>query len=156
MLRMSENEFERRLLWRRVIQQSAINPAAITPTGIAPKKPASTMPVSTTIAPPLPMPPITTPQPVETGLETRLEQAAPIKQQLDAARSWRGFRAWGRWKKPDFRRAYSAGRLLFQVIGVAGYAGYFVSMHTLMRVFSGALMAGAWFAIYRIKGSGQP
>jgi hypothetical protein len=145
MLRMSENEFERRVLWRRVIKQLAINPAAITPTGTIPQKPASTK-----IAAPLPMTPIKTPLPVETSLETRLGQAAPIKRRLDAARAWRG------WKKPDFRRAYSAGRLLFQVLGVAGYAGYFVSMHTLMRVFSGALMAGAWFAIYRIKGSGQP
>jgi hypothetical protein len=156
MLRMSENEFERRLLWRRVIKQPVITPAAITPTGITPKKPVSTKPVSTTLAPPLPMPPITTPQPVETSLDTRLEQAVPIKQQLDATRRWRGFRAWQAWRKPDFRRAFSAGRLLFQVIGVAGYAGYFVSMHTLMRVFSGALMAGAWYAIYRIKGVAQP
>jgi len=110
MLRMPENEFERRLLWRPVI-------------------PARTL---------------------KTSLETRLEQAVPIKEQLDAASISRE-----RWR-PDFRRAYSAGRLLFQVIGVAGYAGYFVSMHTLMRFFSGALMAGAWYAIYRMKGVARP
>jgi hypothetical protein len=55
----------------------------------------------------------------------------------------------------DLRRVYSAGRLLFQVIGCAGYAGYFVSMHTFMRVLSGALMAGTWYAIYRIKGAAE-
>jgi hypothetical protein len=52
---------------------------------------------------------------------------------------------------PDFRRACSAGQLLFQVVGVAGYAGYFASMHTFMRLLSGALMAGTWYAIYKIK-----
>jgi len=110
MLRMPENEFERRLLWR----------------------------------------PTVLPKSTEATLDMRLEQAIPIKKQLDDARTWR------QRCRPDFSRAYSAGQLLFQVLGVAGYAGYFVSMHTLMRVFSGALMAGAWFAIYRIKGAGQP
>jgi hypothetical protein len=146
MLQMSENEFERRLLWRVAVKKSGITLTKIGHTKVDPA----------TIGPPAPRLVMTTARPVETSLETRLEQATPIKQQLDAARGWRGFRAWRGWKKPDFRRAFSAGRLLFQVVGVAGYAGYFVSMHTLMRVFSGALMAGAWFAIYRIKGSGQP
>jgi len=52
---------------------------------------------------------------------------------------------------PEFRRASSAGRLLFQVLGVAGYAGYFVAMHTLMRVVSLVLVSGAWYAIYWFK-----
>ncbi len=82
----------------------------------------------------------------EVSLEERVEQAAVIKEQLDDLRSW---------CSPNFRRAYSAGQLLFQVIGAAGYAGYFASMHTLMRLFSGALMAGAWYVIYRVKGGGQ-
>ena len=73
------------------------------------------------------------------------EQVLPIKQQFDRVRSWRERLS------PDFRRACSAGQLLFQVVGVAGYAGYFASMHTFMRLLSGALMAGTWYAIYKIK-----
>jgi hypothetical protein len=150
-LRMPENEFERRLLWR-----STIKPSTIKPPGLEPKT------VNSSAIPPAPICPTnvnaptpkltrTKPQPVEPGLETRLEEALPIKQQLDEVR-----RSGRLWLKTDLRRAYSAGQLLFQVVGIAGYAGYFVSMHTLMRVFSGALMAGAWYAIYRIKGVAQP
>jgi len=84
------------------------------------------------------------------SLEERLGQAAAIREQLDSLRGW-GARLW-----PRFQRALSSGRLLFQVVGAAGYAGYFVSMHTLMRVVSGALMAGTWYAIYRFKGIGRP
>ena len=40
--------------------------------------------------------------------------------------------------------------------GAAGYAGYFASMHTFLRVLSGTLMAGTWYVIYRIKGTTQP
>ena len=65
-------------------------------------------------------------------------------------------RSWCERLSPKFRRACSAGQLLFQVVGAAGYAGYFASMHTLMRLLSGALMAGTWYAIYRIKGAAQP
>jgi hypothetical protein len=79
-----------------------------------------------------------------------LEQAIPIKEQLDNMRSWRPRLS------PKFRNACSAGQLLLQVVGAAGYAGYFVSMHTFMRVLSGALMAGTWYVIYRIKGAAQP
>ncbi len=79
-----------------------------------------------------------------TNFEGRFEPT-PIKEQLQRVRGWRE-----RLSPPDFRRVYSAGRLLFQVIGCAGYAGYFVSMHTFMRVLSGSLMAGTWYAIYRI------
>jgi hypothetical protein len=87
----------------------------------------------------------------EVSLEERLEQAIPIiKEHLDRARSWRERLS------PKFRRACSAGQLLFQVVGAAGYAGYFVSMHTFMRLFSGALMAGTWYVVYRIKGAAQP
>jgi hypothetical protein len=81
-------------------------------------------------------------------LQERLEQATMIKEQLDSLRSWQ--------LPPKFRRACSAGQLLFQVVGVAGYAGYFASMHTLMRLVSGTLMAGTWYVIYRIRGSAQP
>ena len=84
------------------------------------------------------------------SLGERLEQATPIKEQLDSVRSWRERLS------PQFRRAFSAGQLLFQVVGAAGYAGYFASMHTLMRLLSGALMAGTWYVIYRIKGAPQP
>ena len=77
--------------------------------------------------------------------EERGERAAAIDRHFDSERSWRDGLS------PDFRRACSAGQLLFQVVGVAGYAGYFASMHTFMRLFSGALMAGTWCAIYRIK-----
>jgi hypothetical protein len=86
----------------------------------------------------------------EVSLEERLEQAILIKEQLNRARRWR------EWLSPKFRRACSAGQLLFQVVGAAGYAGYFVSMHTFMRLLSGALMAGTWYVIYRIKGATQP
>jgi hypothetical protein len=77
--------------------------------------------------------------------EERLERAAPIDRHFDNARNRR------KRLSPNFRRACSAGRLLFQIVGVAGYAGYFASMHTFMRLFSGALMAGTWYAIYKIK-----
>jgi hypothetical protein len=83
------------------------------------------------------------------SLEEWLRRAFPVREQLEKLRGWRERMA------PAFRRTYSAGRLLFQVVGVAGYAGYFASMHTLMRVVSGTLMAGAWYAIYRAKGVGQ-
>ncbi len=82
-------------------------------------------------------------------LEERLQRAIPIMEQVDRLRGWRARLA------PRFRRIGSAGQLLFQVVGVAGYAGYFASMHTLMRFVSGGLMAGAWYAIYRIR-SRQP
>ena len=85
----------------------------------------------------------------EVSLEEHLEHAIAIKEQLDSVRNWCGRQS------PKFRRACSAGQLLFQVVGAAGYAGYFASMHTLMRLLSGALMAGAWYVIYRIKGA-QP
>jgi hypothetical protein len=85
----------------------------------------------------------------EVSLEQRFEQVTQIREQLDSVRSWCGRLL------PKFRRACSAGQLLFQVVGAAGYAGYFASMHTLMRLLSGALMAGTWYAIYRIKGA-QP
>jgi len=84
----------------------------------------------------------------EVSFEERLAQA--LKERLDRVRSWRERLS------PRFRRACSAGRLLFQVVGVAGYAGYFASMHTLMRLLSGALMAGTWYVIYRIKEPTQP
>jgi len=85
--------------------------------------------------------------PVEPSLEMQLEQSIPVEQRQDDL----GVNQ--RWRKPDLRRAYSAGQLLFQVVGVAGFAGYFVSMHTLMRVFSGILLAGTWYAIYKVKGT---
>lgn len=94
-------------------------------------------------------------QPIQ-SLCSELRQAAlphllvPLNAHLDRLRLWRERLS------PSLRRAGSAGQLLFQVVGAAGYAGYFVSMHTLMRVFSGALMAGAWYAIYRIKGAVPP
>jgi hypothetical protein len=74
-----------------------------------------------------------------------VEGPAPIDRHFDNARRRRERLS------PDFRRACSAGQLLFQVVGVAGYAGYFASMHTFMRLLSGALMAGTWYAIYKIK-----
>ena len=78
-------------------------------------------------------------------LGDRLKQAVPLKQQLDAARGWQEeFR-------PKIQRGWAAGRLLFQFIGLAGYAGYFMSMHALMRIVSGALLGGTWYAIYRMK-----
>jgi len=86
----------------------------------------------------------------EGSFEKRLEPAALLKKQLDRVHSWR------EGLPPQLRRACSAGQLLFQVVGAAGYAGYFASMHTFMRLFSGALMAGAWYMIYRIKGTAQP
>jgi hypothetical protein len=84
------------------------------------------------------------------SLEARLPQAIHIREQLDRVRSWQERLS------PGFQRAFSSGKLLFQVVGAAGYAGYFVSMHALMRIVSGALMAGTWYAIYRIKGLTRP
>ncbi len=86
----------------------------------------------------------------EVSLNEPFEHVTPIKELLDSVRSWRERLS------PRFRRACSAGQLLFQVVGAAGYAGYFASMHTLMRLLSGALMAGTWYVIYRIKGAAQP
>jgi len=83
------------------------------------------------------------------SLEDRLGQAAAIREQLDSLRAWKARLS------PKVQRAWSAGRLLFQVVGAAGYAVYFVSMHTLMRVVSGALMAGTWYAIYRFREVGR-
>jgi hypothetical protein len=82
-------------------------------------------------------------------LPGRHEPASPVEGKLDSVRSWRERLS------PEVRRACSAGRLLFQVVGAAGYAGYFASMHTFLRLLSGTLMAGAWYAIYRIKGPAQ-
>jgi hypothetical protein len=79
-----------------------------------------------------------------------LEQGILFREQLDALRGWRER------VSPKCRRAWAAGQLLLQLVGAAGYAGYFSSMHTFMRVVSGSLMAGAWYAIYRIKGPTQP
>jgi len=84
------------------------------------------------------------------SFEDGLEQGILFKEQLDRLGSWRGRLS------PKGRRAWSAGQLLLQLVGAAGYAGYFASMHTFMRVVSGSLMAGAWYAIYRIKGPPQP
>jgi hypothetical protein len=84
----------------------------------------------------------------EVSLEERFQQAT--QNLFNRARSWR------EWLSPRFRRACSAGQLLFQVVGVAGYAGYFASMHTFMRLLSGALMAGTWYVIYRIRGAARP
>ncbi len=83
------------------------------------------------------------------SLEDGLEQGILFKEQLDALRGWRERLS------PKCRRAWSAGQLLLQLIGAAGYAGYFAGMHTFMRVVSGSLMAGAWYAIYRVKGTSQ-
>jgi len=88
--------------------------------------------------------------PEKMRLGKRFELAIPLQQLLDNMRSWRDRLS------PEPRRIYSAGQLLFQVIGVAGYAGYFASMHTLMRLVSGVLVAGTWYAIYRIKGADHP
>ena len=78
--------------------------------------------------------------------QKRFEQVLPIKQQFDRLQSWRERLS------PEFRRACSSGQLLFQIVGVAGYAGYFASMHMFMRSLSaGTLMAGTWYAIYKIR-----
>jgi hypothetical protein len=90
--------------------------------------------------------PVVQAQEGEVSLEGRLEPATTIRKHLASVRRW------GERLSPKFRRACSAGQLLFQVVGIAGYAGYFASMHTLMRLFSGTLMAATWYAIYRIKG----
>jgi hypothetical protein len=91
----------------------------------------------------------------DAALEQHLRPATAIavtaiKEQLDRLFNWRERLS------PKVRRALSAGRLLFQVVGAAGYAGYFASMHTFLRVLSGTLMAGTWYVIYRIKGTTQP
>ncbi len=84
------------------------------------------------------------------SFEDGLERGILFREQLDAIRGWRERLS------PKCRRAWSAGQLLLQLVGAAGYAGYFAGMHTFMRVVSGSLMAGAWYAIYRIKGPTQP
>jgi hypothetical protein len=97
---------------------------------------------------PLPPSPAIEAEHGDPSFEERLAQA--IKKQLDRVRGWRERLS------PRFRRACSAGQLLFQVVGVAGYAGYFASMHIFMRLLSGALMAGTWYVIYRIKEPTRP
>jgi hypothetical protein len=84
------------------------------------------------------------------SFEDGLEQGTLFREQMDALRGWRERLS------PKCRRAWSAGQLLLQLVGAAGYAGYFAGMHTFMRVVSGSLMAGAWYAIYRVKGATQP
>ena len=77
--------------------------------------------------------------------EAQFERALPLKDVIERYRAWRP-------NLPTrFRRVLSAGRLLFQFIGFAGYAGYFASMHSLMRISSAALLAGTWYAIYKMK-----
>jgi len=84
------------------------------------------------------------------NFEDGLEQGILFREQLDALRGWRERLS------PKCRRAWSAGQLLLQLVGAAGYAGYFAGMHTFMPVVSGSLMAGAWYAIYRVKGTTRP
>lgn len=84
------------------------------------------------------------------SFEDGLEQGILFREQFDRLRSWRERLS------PKCRRAWSAGQLLLQLVGAAGCAGYFSSMHTFMRVVSGSLMAGAWYAIYLAKGTRQP
>ena len=88
--------------------------------------------------------------PREIGLWDSLEQAIPIKEQFDRVRSWRERLS------PKLSRASSAAKLLLQFVGAAGYAGYFAAMHTFMRVLSGLLMAGAWYAIYKLQAATRP
>jgi hypothetical protein len=76
------------------------------------------------------------------SVERGLERAIEIRQKLDRLFGWR------KRLSPEVRRAGSALRLLFQIVGVAGYAGYFAGMHTFMRVLSGLLMLAGWYAIY--------
>ena len=78
----------------------------------------------------------------ELSVERGLDRAIEIRQQLERVFGWR------KRLSPEMRRASNAAQLLFQVIGVAGYAGYFASMHTFMRVVSGTLMVAAWYGIY--------
>ena len=87
--------------------------------------------------------------PRELTLDERLALALPIKQQLDRLLSWR--ERVSPEVRQKVRRGYSAACLLFQFVGLAGYAGYFASMHTFMRLFSGALMLGGWYAIFWLK-----
>jgi len=93
------------------------------------------------LPPPLPIPV----NPVELSLDNRLAPALPSKQQLDGVLSWRERLS------PDVRRGYSAACLLFQLVGFAGYAGYFVAMHSLMRCISSALMLAGWYGIFWLK-----
>lgn len=83
------------------------------------------------------------------SFEDGLERGILFREQLDELRGWRERLS------PKWRRACSAGQLLLQLVGAAGYAGYFASMHTFMRVVSGSLMAGAWYVIYWVKGTTQ-
>ena len=90
--------------------------------------------------------PVKVPERERPRIQVRLRLAVPgLRRVRECARGWVD-------RMPaEFRRACSAGRLLFQVVGVAGYAGYFASMHTLMRVVSLGLVAGAWYSVYWIK-----
>ncbi|MGB9195857.1 MAG: hypothetical protein WCB53_02910 [Terriglobales bacterium] len=78
-------------------------------------------------------------------LEEHLERSIALKEHFDSLRGWR--KGWSL----KVRRIYSSGQLLFEVLGVAGYAGYFAAMHTLMRLCSAVLLGGTWYAIYRAK-----
>ena len=68
-----------------------------------------------------------------------------LKEHFDKLRGWR------KGLSLKVHRIYSSGQLLFEVLGVAGYAGYFAAMHTLMRLCSAVLLGGTWYAIYRAK-----
>ncbi len=80
------------------------------------------------------------------GTQDQLERAIALRERFESLRGWRDRRS------PRIRRFFSSGQMLFQVVGVAGFAGYFASMHSLMRLFSGVLMAATWYGIYKIKG----
>jgi hypothetical protein len=81
------------------------------------------------------------------SLDENVEGAVAVKRELDRLRNWREF------VSPKIRRIATAGQLLFQLVGFAGFIGYFAGMHTFMRVLSGVLMASAWYAIYRVRRS---
>lgn len=75
-------------------------------------------------------------------VEARRRGSALVSMLVERARNWND-------RLPaELRRVLLAGRLLFQVVGLAGFAGYFASMHLLMRVVSLGLVAGAWYAVY--------
>jgi hypothetical protein len=78
-------------------------------------------------------------------LDEHVEEAVAVKRELESIWNWREF------VSPKIRRVVTAGQLLFQLVGFAGFFGYFAGMHTFMRVLSGVLMVSAWYAIYRVK-----
>lgn len=47
-------------------------------------------------------------------------------------------------------RIWESGKLLFSILGAAGYAGFLASMHFTLAIFSLSLVGATGYGIYRL------